>query len=437
MRRRVSNNIQKGSKNKKYNNSTFASTRMTSLPTPSSHHHENSFGITLRRPGNNNNVPLSNNDTPTGGIPAAIKTDIGSITTTTSDPSSSPLSPKTPVIPTLSDFLIHDDEYGIGKKHFGSQTPKNSYAGMYYNQQYAYNIQCAKFCSFFSFIAILFLLMVGILIEVQPLYLKGVSPARVPMSLRRMRESGQVSSEKEMLSYVHYSGRLRMLQSYYLHQHQQKGQSSASIKRKDSSSASSFFDSTSLLNQRLGTYDDDPTTNYVKYNQYLRELSNQQKEHIVYEMKSEAKTAFRAAALYFLVMVFCIIYTHNLERVHLILGVSCNMFLTRVKHFVVNGGWRRVIMVLLNRYRRRDYRDIPEQRVGSKKRRPSNSVESPTKKGDGELSHNTSLESMIGLSMRERDSTPGRHFEQQEMQPTIQATATESFDDIEEKPKKK
>ena len=402
-------------------------------PVLNSIHNEKSFGITQRRSasGTPQFVP-ANSSTKNN---KEFSKPLTPLITNESISSSRPQSPKSPIIPTIADFMIHDEDYGNGKK-------QSYYAASHPHNQYSYNIQCAKFCTYFSFIAILFLVTVGILIEVQPLYIKGVSPERVPLSFRKMREShGGDQSEKELLSYVHYSGRLRMLQSYYLHQ---KDQSS-------SSSSSTFVDSSSILNTpRLGTYDDDPTTNYVKYNEYLRNLSNEQKEYIVYEMKAEAKTSFKAAALYFVVMVFCIIYTHNLERMHLLIGIGFHMWIRRMKNLVLHGGWRHCFVFVLNRYRRREYRDIPERNVfrGSGSPNINSALDArgmmtdPTSIAPRIVSadltsesRNTSYESMIGLSLRERDLIAGGgHFEHKGQNQLI---SDASFDDIEYKPKNK
>ena len=414
-------------------------------------------------------------------------------------------SPKSPIIPSISDFMIQDEDYGYkynkkyydGDNHYSrkgilnnsnnsnnnnnkygrnhniksitdyfqfeprqskyqqqipfnrhnttntnnQQNPYSNYNQSYpqhpslsqqQHQQQGYNIKCAKFCTFFSIIAILFLVMVGILIEVQPLYIKGISAERVPLSLRKMREmgigstgssgngNGNGKSEKELLSFVNYSGRLRMLQSYYIHQ--PSSSSSSSTNRK--------------------TYDDDPITNYEKYNAFLRSLSDEQKEYIVYEMKSQAKTAFKTAALYFVIMVLSIVYTHNLDRVHLMFGVGLKVYWTKVKYLILGGGWRKFVMMVYNKYRRREYSNIPDRNshfrsnvvAGSGGESGLNSrVITPIP------SRNASFESVVGLSMREKDATNsgGSHFGQQHQQESRSEEVISLLDDYDYKPKKK
>jgi hypothetical protein len=398
---------------------------------------EQSFGITQRRGPGNNTIAV---------------TPIGAETDDSSPPT--PNSPNSPTIPTVFDFMIHDDEYGrLSSTFYEKQKTSNSYE---YSHQssHASNLACAKFCTYFSFIAILFLVMIGIMIEVQPLYIKGISAERVPMSFRRMREEGNMG-ENELLSYVHYSGRLRMLQSFYIHQ--------PSSSLTSSSSASSSFSqqneennppsTTSPASINTKTYDDDPITQYTKYNEYLRTLSDQQKEYIIYEMKSEAKTSFKAAALYFVVMVFCIIYTHNFERVHLMVGLSFNVWWRRIKYFLFSGGLKTYLVAMYHNYRRREYRDIPERNNYSGSgdgvninMKTANTKNSPIKSrplGDHLSSSKRGVFDESSHSLRDlgdSSASVGSHFEQQGKQPQKQKRLERnqhSILDMDHKPKKK
>ena len=65
--------------------------------------------------------------------------------------------------------------------------------------------------TYFSFIGTVILFLFGYLIEVQPLYIKGISPARTPL-YRNLH--GQYSP----YSWVHFSARLRILENRTLSQ---------------------------------------------------------------------------------------------------------------------------------------------------------------------------------------------------------------------------
>ena len=117
-------------------------------------------------------------------------------------------------------------------------------------------------------------------------------------------------------------------------------------------------------------------------------------------------------------------------------------------------------MAIMARYRRKEYRDIPERNMSLNHRGGGGSRSSSTIKNRGignivsgdssskmklkgggdlsiDISRDSSSESMIGLSLRERDLTlGGGHFEQQEQKQGIQKLQSGSFDSI-EKPKKK
>lgn len=378
MRRRVNNQNQqkRNSSDQHIHKSTtiaYPTTNMSSLPPA----YEESFGITKRRPPSISTIGINISDAADGNLSR----------------STSPLPP--PKYPLISEFMLHDENFRRGQQQSNECHASLTFSQQQYLHNRTYNIQCAKFCAVFSFIAVLFLVMVGVLIEVQPLYIKGISPERVPMSLRRMRERGNMG-ENELLSYVHYSGRLRMLQSYYIHQ------PSSQQKQKDKSKNNNNMIPTF-------TYDDDPVTKYAKYNEYLRSLSNEQKEYIIYEMKSEAKTSFKAAALYFVVMVFSIIYTQNFDRVHIMFGLGCSLLWLKLKHLGCSGGLRHIY----NNYRRRNYNDISDKKnyrgggdnvaPNSLKRSSDVSHSRGGGAGSNEISRNSSFDSTIGLSMRDRE----------------------------------
>jgi len=74
-------------------------------------------------------------------------------------------SPKGLLYPSLKELMASDEDYS---KILSSQL--GSHGGIDSKSQE----MCARICAGFSFIAILFLTFVGILIEVQPLYIKGI-----------------------------------------------------------------------------------------------------------------------------------------------------------------------------------------------------------------------------------------------------------------------
>mmetsp|Transcript_18122 Transcript_18122/g.27174 ORF Transcript_18122/g.27174 Transcript_18122/m.27174 type:complete len:206 (+) Transcript_18122:1781-2398(+) len=202
------------------------------------------------------------------------------------------------------------------------------------------------------------------------------------------------------------------------------------------------------------SYDDDPNTKYKKYNDYLRALSDEQKQYIIYEMKSEAKVSFKAAALYFVIMVFCIIYTHNTERVHMMfVSLSLKLLWMRLNFFIFGGGMRRLFTSLYHTNKRRGYSDIPEKsnyhgaggsfgrisvsRSGSGSEnmtnRPSTSLKAGVDK-DYNVNPNLSTESLVGITMSDaKNVTAGVHFGQQEEQHLQRNLSGDSGD----KPKKR
>jgi hypothetical protein len=165
-----------------------------------------------------------------------------------------------------------------------------------------FNLQVSKFTTIFSLIATIILFIFGLLIEIQPLYIKGISPKRTPMT-RNLH--GQYST----YSFVHFSARLRILQNVTLSQ---------------------------------------SNTNHEEMSRMM--------ESMIFEMKDEAKVAFKACALYFLIMVLSFIYSQNHVLVHA--NLQRMSLGNRVRNLV--HGLPRNFILLIRRYRRRHYNHVQE-----------------------------------------------------------------------------
>ena len=78
---------------------------------------------------------------------------------------------------------------------------------------------------------------------------------------------------------------------------------------------------------------------------------------MVFEMKSEAKVAFKTAALYFLIMVLSIVYSHN----HVLIHANCHKWNVWGRMRDVNmAHLRRYFALVVRRYRRRQYSHVQE-----------------------------------------------------------------------------
>jgi len=328
--------------------------------------------------------------------------------------------------PPITEFMMHDYDY---KHHYSSPSKKknkalsqnNNHHPSYPTNQIFYSVQYAKFCSYFSIIAILFLVMIGLLIEIQPLYIRGVSPQRTPMAFRQLQKENE-----NVISYVHYSGRLRMIQRFYIdeiyhyeddevqqvgleqlsdmnmdmdmnidngkmnveidvkEQNEQKEKQQEQQQRFTSSATNEHQNNISKNNNSKNKNNNSKNNNIKNNNKnsnsknnnsknddgYLRTLSNTQKNYIIYEMKSEAKTAFKAAALYFVIFVLSVIYTHEHQWIHFYFLNTRVIFTfwSRLKYLLAKGFCYIKDYVFIwvygrgrSRRGRKDYRNIPDK----------------------------------------------------------------------------
>ena len=216
--------------------------------------------------------------------------------------------------PTIADFMPADQQYTAFLKtenaNFNAESrnlrsfkvhhAQNLNPNSFWSQPA--NLQLSKFATIFSLIATIILFMFGLIIEIQPLYIKGISPTRTPLTRN-------LNGHYSHYSFVHFSARLRILQN------------------------------TTLAHSN---------TNHEEMARMLEDMT--------FEMKSEAKVAFKAAALYFLIMVFSIIYTNNHVLIHSNLH-SMHLW-TRFKSLVYS--LPRNLALLIRKYRRRHYSNVQE-----------------------------------------------------------------------------
>ncbi len=210
--------------------------------------------------------------------------------------------------PTITEFMPADQQYPsyLRSNRNINSTPthvhhaQNTDPDSFFSQPA--NLQCSKFTTFFSLIASFLLFIFGLLIEVQPLYIKGISPRRTPMT-RNLH--GQYST----YSFVHFSARLRILQN--------------------------------------------ATISHSRSN---KEEMSRMLESMTFEMKSEAKVAFKASALYFLIMVLSYIYTQN----HVMFHASVQKMNLGMKVRNAVYSVPRNLILWIRKYRRRNYHNVQE-----------------------------------------------------------------------------
>lgn len=268
--------------------------------------------------------------------------------------------------PSISEFMPSDQQYinfllsgnhhrspsggGIGNGQAGIKIhhAQNTNPDSFFSQPM--NLQTSKFMTYFSFVGTILLFLFGYLIEVQPLYIKGISPARTPL-YRNLH--GQYSP----YSWVHFSARLRILE-----------------------------------NRTLSQQD----TNHEEVQRMMESM------HMVFEMKKEAKVAFKASALYFLIMILSYVYTQNHVLIHAHYQRMNFNLVGRLKGAIIM--IPRHVLLLLRKYRRRNYHsNIDEVGVG-----PLNNTGFNTKRhGASSTGWDESFGDETGLSMRERKSNDG------------------------------
>jgi hypothetical protein len=200
-------------------------------------------------------------------------------------------------------FLLSGNHSNSGKIHYAQNTNPNSY------QSQPFNLQISKFATIFSLIATFILLLFGILLETQPLYIKGVSPARTPLNRN-------LHGQYTQYSWVHFSARLRILQNI--------------------------------------TFSNE-NTNHEEMDRMMKSMG------MVFEMKSEAKVAFKTAALYFLIMILSIVYTQN----HVLIHANYQKMHVWGTIKALVSMTPRYIALLVRKYRRRNYKHVQDVGTGA------------------------------------------------------------------------
>lgn len=221
--------------------------------------------------------------------------------------SSSPASPLPQ--PTIAEFMPADQEYitfllsgnhakSPGKVHHAQNVNPDSFMSL------PLNLQVSRFMIVFSFIGTLLLFIFGLLIEIQPLYIKGVSPARTPLH-RNLH--GHYST----YSWVHFSARIRILNNM--------------------------------------TFSNE-NTDHEAIHRMMESMG------MVFEMKKEAKVAFKASALYFVVMILSIVYNQNHVLIHA--KYTRLNLVSNIKNVISVSHLH--LVRLIRKYRRRHYNHVQE-----------------------------------------------------------------------------
>lgn len=223
---------------------------------------------------------------------------------------SAPQSPASPLPqPTIAEFMPADQEYitfllsgnhakSPGKVHHAQNLNPDSFMSL------PFNLQISRFLIVFSFIGTIILFIFGLLIEIQPLYIKGISPARTPLH-RNLH--GHYST----YSWVHFSARLRILNNL--------------------------------------TFSNE-STDHKEMDRMMESMG------MVFEMKKEAKVAFKASALYFLVMMLSIVYNQN----HVLIHAKYARWNVSARIRSSLDAIRLHAVRLIRRYRRRHYSHVQE-----------------------------------------------------------------------------
>jgi len=245
----------------------------------------------------------------------------------------------------------------------------------------------ANGCSFFSLIGMLFMIFVGILMETQPFYIKGVTPNQIvnvdsSTSNNRaavLRSLGQWQDDDDSMDNVTTTNNnnkwlssmynvIRSIQSstiwqrYYHHRR---------IRIISSTAPSSTYSSTSYSSTSYSStsYTSTSAQQQEEEERYLNNNDDNNNddddfeyETTIYQMQQEAKTAFKTAALYFLTMVLTYIYAQNHERITVAQSSDsmCDV------DGIVNEGrgcCHRLSLALRAGLRRRKYSDIPDDDV--------------------------------------------------------------------------
>lgn len=249
--------------------------------------------------------------------------------------------------PQISEFMSTDKDY-VGFLSRGNdfdQSDGNSTTTqrifVKQEQSTPTHLQISNFCTWFSLIAVMILTLFGVLIETQPLYIKGISPQRTPYL--RVLYDGQIpnsvanSPTTNVFSGVHFSGRLRMLDSY------REFKNDKNERKEFSKGASS---------EKIDDHGEYVTYEYVRQGKHYHER-RMSSDNIRFEMKKEAKTAFKTAALYFLTMILSIVYSQNHEYIRQHYR-QWNLFGRLTQAILL----RRYFSIIYNRYKRRNYSDL-------------------------------------------------------------------------------
>lgn len=265
----------------------------------------------------------------------------------------------------VSEFMVDDRYYGRVQRDIRNKGKTNN--------------SCLSCCASFSVVGVLFMVFVGVLIEKQPLYLKGI-PSKQYYANKNRQTSISGYGEKEMEKYLNVLGddydendpnhvrrRLAMIIGN-VDLTMDKRKQKENPQQKLSSQNENEISHRNLQSKRTFYFsrqtDDAGDT----------DSSSSEGDYYMHEM---AKTSFATAGAYFLTLVLCLVYASSNNRVR-----------TRQFIFQFYIQLRQVFGSLSQKYRAKNYVDIPE----------SQNISEPKQSGDDEMISLVSFTSQLSDS---------------------------------------
>jgi hypothetical protein len=309
-------------------------------------------------------------------------------------------------IPTLCDVMAKDEEY---KYHYHADRQMSFYRQGGYGgrdarqrrtttaagrrarmssileEEDSMDVMCAHGCWKFSAVAVIILVLVGYLMETQPLYIKGISTVRVQRTSSRRQLQQQQQQQQQL--------QLDPSSLFMANEDEEEKESSfwktldniddtTSGEEEESEEVQTIVSTSSikfasldwsslLVFQPFHKFNNpNPYKDYQPKDEFDMDNSihrNLEDEDVVdttlqtsYDLIPQARVAFQTASFYFLFMVFSYIYAHNAVRIRhsvssssLTLVFFVGVILRRVKASFRSGAKQ-------IRRQRRGYRDIPE-----------------------------------------------------------------------------
>ena len=258
---------------------------------------------------------------------------------------------------------FYRQEGGLGRDVRHS---RRSAMGLENSGEDGFDVACADGCWKFSAVAVVFLVLVGYLIETQPLYIKGISPMRVVRTnnrtYRKVASSRKLGRQLEALFQMDSAD----ADTDVIEKVEEEVQTIVSTSSLKFENMELFNPFSNLFESRT-FYQSDVQSSPSEMNDINRNLED---EDMVdsstmktsYDLIPQARVAFQTASFYFLIMVFCYIYANNSTRIRNSVSLSSLSIVLVLGHTLrrvkasFRSGAKRI------RRSRGGYKDIPEGR---------------------------------------------------------------------------